>query len=242
MAGVPVKVTLTQVQWHSVRRAEGGGFYTWETERSEVAGRATGTSPARTTPSPCTWPCPPAATSSCRRPRPTRTGVPRTTAVSFYALGPGYTAWERYDHNRIDLVPEKKRTGRARRRGSWSSRRGRPRPRSLTTEREGVRTHRTFTLSSTQQTVTVPVTEDDIPNVFVSVLLVKGRTGDYAPEDTGDPGKPAFRVGYAELKVEDASQRLAVRSPPTARSTGPARKAHVEVAVTDHRRGRRRRR
>lgn len=35
-AGVPVEVKLTQVQWQSVRRAEGNGFYTWETERKEV--------------------------------------------------------------------------------------------------------------------------------------------------------------------------------------------------------------
>ena len=35
-AGVPVEVTLTQVQWTSVRRAEGNGFYTWDTERREV--------------------------------------------------------------------------------------------------------------------------------------------------------------------------------------------------------------
>ena len=46
----------------------------------------------------------------------------------------------------------------------------------LTTEREGVRTWTQFQLTSTQQTVTVPLTEKDIPNVFVSVLLVKGRT------------------------------------------------------------------
>ena len=35
-AGVPVQVTLTQIQWQSVRRAEGNGFYTWDTERKEV--------------------------------------------------------------------------------------------------------------------------------------------------------------------------------------------------------------
>src|SRR4029079_18827568 len=34
--GVAVDVTLTQVQWNSVRRAEGNGFYTWETERKDV--------------------------------------------------------------------------------------------------------------------------------------------------------------------------------------------------------------
>jgi hypothetical protein len=37
IAGVPVEVKLTQIQWESVRRAEGGGFYTWETEKKEIA-------------------------------------------------------------------------------------------------------------------------------------------------------------------------------------------------------------
>ena len=36
---MPVDVKLTQVQWNSVRRAEGNGFYTWDTERKRGAGR-----------------------------------------------------------------------------------------------------------------------------------------------------------------------------------------------------------
>ena len=36
VAGVPVTVTLTQIQWNSVRRTEGNGFYTWDTERKEI--------------------------------------------------------------------------------------------------------------------------------------------------------------------------------------------------------------
>jgi hypothetical protein len=34
-------------------------------------------------------------------------GRSTTTKTSFYSLGTGYTAWERFDHNRINLVPEK---------------------------------------------------------------------------------------------------------------------------------------
>ena len=48
--GVPVTVTLTQVQWNSVRRAEGNGFYTWDTEEKVPAGtwtRDAGASPCR---------------------------------------------------------------------------------------------------------------------------------------------------------------------------------------------------
>ena len=55
----------------------------------------------------------------------------------------------------------------------------------------------------------MPITEDDIPNVYVSVVLVKGRTRRvHAAGRQSDPGKPAFRLGYAELKVEDAAKRL----------------------------------
>src|SRR5260370_38020117 len=79
----------------------------------------------------------------------------------------------------------------------------------LTTEREGVRTWTPFELTSTQQTITVPITEKEIPNVYVSVLLLKGRTKE-GIEDESDPGKPAFRLGYVELKVEDATKRLKV--------------------------------
>ncbi|MCK7520504.1 MAG: hypothetical protein MZV64_23835 [Ignavibacteriales bacterium] len=35
-AGVAVTVQLVQVQWTSVRRAEGQGFYAWESQRKEV--------------------------------------------------------------------------------------------------------------------------------------------------------------------------------------------------------------
>src|SRR5438876_8574481 len=41
-----------------------------------------------------------------RRP-PSSTLFPYTTLFRSYALGRGYTAWARYDHNRIDLVPER---------------------------------------------------------------------------------------------------------------------------------------
>ena len=34
--GLTVHVSLHQIQWHSVRRAEGQGFYAWETIKEET--------------------------------------------------------------------------------------------------------------------------------------------------------------------------------------------------------------
>ncbi|MFN8057741.1 MAG: hypothetical protein U0Q12_01150 [Vicinamibacterales bacterium] len=72
----------------------------------------------------------------------------------------------------------------------------------VTTEREGVSTNVAFALTSTQQTATVLIAERDIPNVFVSVLLIKGRTKVTGDDDASDPGKPTFRLGYTEAEVE----------------------------------------
>ena len=231
-AGVAVEVTLTQMQWHAVRRAEGGSFYTWETERREIpAGRWEITTAAA--PSPLHVPLTAGGYFVLRAKATDGEGRSTKSSVSFYVLGPGFTAWERHDHNRIDLVPEKKRyrpgeEARILIKSPWDSATA-----LLTTEREGIRSHRTFHLRSTQETVAVPITEDAIPNIYVSVVLVKGRTGSYAPEDSSDPGKPAYRVGYAQLEVDDAGKRLAVEVRADREEYRPAARAHVDVSVRD---------
>lgn len=231
-AGVPVKVTLTQVQWHAVRRAEGHGFYTWETERKEAqVGQWEVTTEAA--PVPLHVPVETGGYFVLRATAKDSDGRWTTSATSFYVLGPGYTAWERHDHNRIDLVPEKKRyrpgeTARIMIKSPWEHAKA-----LLTTEREGVRTWRTFDLASTQETVSVPITEKDIPNLYVSVMLVKGRSGGFDAKDSGDPGKPAFRVGYVQLEVDDGSKHLDVTLKSDKEEYRPATKAHVEVLVQD---------
>jgi len=231
VAGVKVVVTLQQIQWNSVRQAEGNGFYNWDTQRKEVpAGEWTVTTAA--TPSPLHLPLPNGGEYELIANATDAEGRTTRTKVSFYAVGGGYTAWARYDHNRIDLVPEKKHyrpgeTARIMIKSPWEHATA-----LLTTEREGVRTSKEFTLTSTQQTVTVPITEKDIPNIFVSVLLVKGRTKD-GIEDSADPGKPSFRLGYTELSVEDATKRLAVSVKANREEFRPATKAKIEVEVKD---------
>ncbi len=253
VAGVPVTVTLTQIQWNSVRRAEGNGFYTWDTTRTEIpAGSWTVTTGAEPIPLTATLPnggyfvLEAVAHDTNKR--------FAVTTTSFYVLGDGYTAWARFDHNRIGLVPERRTykpgdTARIMIQSPWEQATA-----LVTTEREGVRSHRQFPLTSTQQSISIPITEDDIPNVFVSVLLVKGRSqaeaktaeptatrqfegygseGPNVVEDPSDPGKPAFRLGYVELNVEDASKRLKVGVRADKEEYRPANAATVQVDVKD---------
>ena len=213
------------MQWISTRRSEGSGFYTWDTAEKETdVGTWTAKSGSRAR---IAWPIPltEGGYFKLRAEAKDAEGRLAVTETSFYALGPGYTAWSRYDHNRIDLVPERKTykpgdTARIMIKSPWEKATA-----LVTTEREGIRTHRRFALESSQQAITVPITEADIPNIYVSVLLVKGRTKDATPDDGSDPGKPSFRLGYVQLEVEDASKRLAVTAKADKDEFRPANKA-----------------
>jgi uncharacterized protein YfaS (alpha-2-macroglobulin family) len=230
--GVPITVALQQIQWNSVRRAEGGGFYTWDTERKVIdVGSWTVTTGAE--PVPLTVPLPSGGSFMLTATARDQDGRSTVTTTSFYALGAGYTAWMRYDHNRIDLVPERASykpgdTARIMIQSPWERATA-----LLTTEREGIRTQQRFTLTSTQQTVTVPITEADIPNVYVSVVLIKGRTPGDTRDDASDPGKPSFRLGYVELQVEDASKRLSIAVTANRQEYRPANNAKVDVLLKD---------
>jgi uncharacterized protein YfaS (alpha-2-macroglobulin family) len=229
--GVRVDLSLVEVQYHSVRRAEGNGFYTWDTTRQEVeVGRYTVTSAIE--PVPLAVPLKNGGSFVLRAVATDGTHK-AMTQLPFYAIGAGYTAWERYDHNRIDLVPEQETykpgdTARLMIKSPWERATA-----LLTVEREGIRSHETFQLTSTQQTVSVPISDADIPNLFVSVLLIKGRTAADIAADASDPGKPSFRLGYAKLNVEDASKRLSVAVKADRDEFRPAGSAKVDVQVKD---------
>ena len=96
----------------------------------------------------------------------------------------------------------------------------------VTTEREGVRTHRQFALTSTQQSIDVPITEDGHPEHLRVGAAGEGpqqaarRSRATQDDDPADPGKPAFRLGYVQLARRGRAKRLTVASPRTRKSTG----------------------
>ena len=103
----------------------------------------------------------------------------------------------------------------------------------VTVEREGVLSSFVTTLSGTDPVVTVPMPGTYAPNVFVSVLAVRGRVGGWAmwlsdmarhvpyvgqllapetapPTATVDLAKPSYRLGMAQVRVGWDAHRLAV--------------------------------
>ena len=109
------------------------------------------------------------------------------------------------------------------------------------------------TLSGSEPIVEVPIDDADSPNVFVSVLAVRGRVGsffswlsdmarrfnlpDFVPRDGGRPtalidlSKPSYRLGAAEIRVGWKPHRLDVHVTADRASFAVREQAHVKIHV-----------
>ena len=127
-------------------------------------------------------------------------------------------------------------------------------------EREGIVETKVVELDGKNPTIELKVQESWGPNVYVSVLAIRGRIHEVpwysfftwgwkapldwahafwyegrqyeAPTPLVDLSKPAFRYGLGEIKVGTAAHKLGVTVTPDAKSYAVRSKAHVKVRVT----------
>jgi uncharacterized protein YfaS (alpha-2-macroglobulin family) len=102
----------------------------------------------------------------------------------------------------------------------------------VTVEREGVLDAFVTRLDGKAPVVKLPLKGVHAPNVFVSVLAVRGRVADVAPTALVDLGKPAFRMGVTELKVGWRAHELAVKVQPGQDVYRVRERAKVRVQVS----------
>jgi hypothetical protein len=104
----------------------------------------------------------------------------------------------------------------------------------ITIERSGVVERRRQKIAGAAPTIQIPITDKMRPNAYVSVLLVRPRT-QKAPAtlDKPDLGAPAFRIGYANLRVDPEARRLAVGVKPDKTDLKPGEELGVALTVTD---------
>jgi alpha-2-macroglobulin len=97
----------------------------------------------------------------------------------------------------------------------------------LTVERGRIREVRSLLLKGNSETVQVPIRSDYTPNVYVSIMLVKG-VGPDSP-------LPQFKLGYTNLSVSTREKELGVTITPDRSGTyGPREKVTYDVRATDY--------
>jgi hypothetical protein len=105
------------------------------------------------------------------------------------------------DHDRMDLIPERPRYEPGETAVFQVRMPFREATALVTVEREGILESWIRKISGHEPVIEVPIQGRHAPNVFVSVLAVRGRTGEAQPTALADLGKPAYKLGLAEVRV-----------------------------------------
>ena len=93
-------------------------------------------------------------------------------------------------------------------------------------ERRGVLRHFRTRLTLDNPVIEIPLTNEDAPNAFVSVLIIKG-----AADSKRKNPEPQLRLGYCELKVDPAADRLTIEMGATKSETRPGEAVQVNGRV-----------
>jgi alpha-2-macroglobulin len=136
------------------------------------------------------------------------------------------------NHDRMDVLPDKRRytpgdTAKLQVRMPFREALG-----LVTLERGSVLEYRVVKLGGKEPMVDLPIRPTWSPNVYASVLAVRGRVGDPKPTALVDLAKPAFKLGIASFDVDAGASQLKVQVS-TDRSVYQTReKAQVKVRVS----------
>ena len=154
-------------------------------------------------------------------------GTKVLSRMPFYAVGGNEFPWAMEDGNRMNLQPEKTKlkpgedavivvktplAGTA----------------LVTVERNKL--HRQFVTELTLENpiIRVPLGEDEFPNVFVSVIVIRGSAA-----STKQHKMPEYRVGYCALTVESDAKELKLAVKSDHDEVRPAEDVKITTTITD---------
>ena len=149
------------------------------------------------------------------------------TSTTFYVAGEGETVWDYRNPYAIDVVPDKDSYE-----GGQTATLLVKTPIAgealVTVERDRVIRSFVATLHGNAPTIEVPITADDAPNIFVSVMMLRG-----ADDSPRKVKAPEYRVGYCELKIARPSDKLTVYVKPSASAYRPGDTVDLNAEVLD---------
>ena len=261
-ANVDVAVELFQRTFYSHRKRLIGGFYAYEdySETKRIGGSCAGRTNAQGLLL-CELKPAVAGEVILRARAADGTGNTAVATRSQYVVGADRWWFRLGNNDRMDVIPEKKRYEPGER-ARFQVRMPFPEATALVTvEREGVIEHHVRQLSGREPVIELPLKGSHAPNVYVSVLAVRGRltpsavpladlgraayalsaalgaiaerqaAEDIRPTATVDLGRPAFKLGIAEINVGWAAHELKVGVTTDREIYKVREKAIVQVAV-----------
>lgn len=232
LAGIAVDVDLFERRTYSHRKRLVGGFYAYEhrTEVRRLDAACAGRTDAHGLVD-CTIASPVSGNVVVRARARDAEGRESVAHRDVWVAGEGEWWYGVGDHDRMDLVPERRRyepgeTARLQVRMPFREAQA-----LVTVEREGVLEAFVTPLSGRSPVIELPMRGALAPNAFVSVLAVRGRDSTVQPTALVDLGRPAWKLGMTELRVGWDAHRLEVQVVPERERYRVREEAVVDVSV-----------
>ena len=221
-----LETVVYEFRWNSVyERAEDGNFY-WKTNVDRTPVYTTTVTTDNEGEGSLTWTPAAGGQYHITAQGTDEAGNEIRSAAFVWVADAGYVAWPRENNDRIELVADKKLYA-----PGETARVLIPNPFTgtvkalVTLERGGVMDARVIELSGSSQTIEVPINSEMIPNVFASVVIVKGV-------DESNPFV-ATRVGYATLTVDTSEKELSIDIQSSAQTVAPGDTVTYTLTLRD---------
>jgi len=233
LPGTPLEYTVYRREWKNVFEEDdaGGGRWTWTTIDTEVAqgSLATDASGSGT----LSFVPPKGGTYKVRVSGTDADGRLTRSSLFVWATGPETVSWRRSNDDRITLISDKTEYAVGETAEilipspypgeQWAL---------ITVERAGVISREVVQLESNSSIYRLPITEEHIPNIYVGVVLVRGRQDALALAE-GSNEVAEVKVGYVSLDVSRAPKTLTIELSPSSDAPLPNTQIAYDVRVTD---------
>ncbi|MBP9773537.1 MAG: Ig-like domain-containing protein [Candidatus Peribacteraceae bacterium] len=162
-------------------------------------------------------------------------GRETVSETSLYSWSNTYYNWPHSNNDRIAIVADKPEyaVGDIAKLLVKSPYQGKGVKALVTVERESVVTKKIVDITSNALPIEIPITEDLLPNAYVSVVIIKPRQGETFDETGLDTGMPAFKIGYIKLAIETKAKKLNVAVSVDKERYLPGEKVTATIKVTD---------
>ncbi len=221
-------VTVYEYSWNSVYARAADGSYYWETSVDRTPVFTTTATTDRQGTAQIEWTAERGGQYQLVASGTDDAGNPINSTAFVYASDPdqGFVAWPRANNDRINLVADKEsyEPGETAQILVPSPFTGTVKA-LLTLERAGIYEASVIELTGTSSVIEIPITTEQIPNLFVGVILVKGV-------DESNP-LPAVRVGYVQLNVNTSQKELDIDVAVSAEDIRPGDTVTYTLTIQD---------
>lgn len=162
-------------------------------------------------------------------------GKVNAASESIYVWSDMYVNWPHTNNDRIAIVSDKREyaVGDTAHLLVKTPYQGKGVKALITVERENILTKEIVDVTSSAMKFEVPITDDLLPNAYVSVMIIKPRIGETFDDEGRDTGRPGFKMGYVKLNVETKKKALSIDITTDKKKYAPGETVNVTLSTKD---------